>query len=122
MAHTVRALSEGRGADHALITGGGAEVLAQVAALVRDGGAVHYFAGGGGDALPLPLATLYRRELTITATYSSSPATLARAFWLLAAGKVEVDSLMTHRVRLERLDEGVALMQRREALKVYVTP
>ena len=122
MAHTVRALSEGRGADHALITGGGAEVLAQVAALVRDGGALHYFSGGGGDALPLPLATLYRRELTITATYSSSPATLARAFWLLAAGKVEVDSLMTHRVRLERLDEGVALMQRREALKVYVTP
>jgi L-iditol 2-dehydrogenase len=121
-AATVRALSGGRGADHVIITGGGAEVLPQAAALARDGGAIHYFAGGGGAALPLPLATLYHRELTITTTYSSSPATLARAFWLLASGKVEVEPLMTHRVPLARLGDGVALMQRREALKVYVTP
>jgi L-iditol 2-dehydrogenase len=118
----VRAATEGRGADHVVITGGGAAVLPQAAALVRDGGAIHYFAGGGGSALPLALATLYHRELTLTATYSSSPATLARAFWLLAAGKVDVAPLMTHRVPLERLGDGVALMQRREALKVYVTP
>ncbi len=89
---------------------------------MRDGGAVHYLAGGPGAMLPLPLATLYHRELTVTATYSSSPATLARAFWLLAGGKVDVQPLITHRVPLDRLGDGVALMQRREALKVYVTP
>ena len=121
-AKAARELSEGRGADHVVITGGGADVLGWAAALARDGGAIHYFAGGPGDALPLPLATLYHRELTITTTYSSSPATLARAFWLLAAGKVEVERLITHRLPLERLAEGVDLMRRREALKVYVTP
>ncbi|HTO13535.1 MAG TPA: alcohol dehydrogenase, partial [Candidatus Binatia bacterium] len=84
--------------------------------------AIHYFAGGPGEALPLPLATLYHHELTITTTYSSSPATLARAFWLLAAGKVDVERLITHRLPLDRLAEGVELMRRREALKVYVTP
>ena len=88
---------------------------------MREGGTLHFFAGGPGEALPLPLATLYQRELTVTSTYSSSPATLARAFWLLAAGKVEVDRLITHRLPLERLAEGVDLMRRREALKVYVT-
>src|SRR6185437_14954499 len=67
-----RALSDERGADHVIVTGGGAEVL-------PDGGAVHCFAGGG-DTLPLSLDRLYRRELTITATYSSSPADLAEAF------------------------------------------
>jgi len=121
-AKSVRELSEGRGADHVIVTGGGADVLGWAAALTRDGGAVHYFAGGPGDALPLPLATLYHRELTITTTYSSSPATLARAFWLLAAGKVDVERLITHRLPLDRLAEGVDLMRRREALKVYVTP
>jgi L-iditol 2-dehydrogenase len=80
------------------------------------------FAGGPGDALPVALETLYHRELTLTATYSSSPATLARAFWLLAAGKVDVEGLVSHRLPLERLSEGVELMRRREALKVYVTP
>jgi L-iditol 2-dehydrogenase len=121
-AKAAREVSEGRGADHVVITGGGADVLGWAAALARDGGAIHYFAGGPGEALPLPLATLYHRELSITTTYSSSPATLARAFWLLAAGKVEVERLITHRLPLERLAEGVELMRRREALKVYVTP
>jgi L-iditol 2-dehydrogenase len=88
----------------------------------RDGGAIHYFAGGSGDTLPIALQTLYHRELTLTTTYSSSPATLARAFWLIAAGKVDVEGLVSHRMPLERLAEGVELMRRRQALKVYVTP
>ena len=117
-----RRLSDGRGADHVIVTGGGAGVLPWAADALRDGGAVHYFAGGDGAALPLPLVALYHRELTITATYSSSPATLARAFWLIAAGKVDVTGLITHRLPLARLAEGVALMRSREALKVYVTP
>ena len=121
-AKAARALSDGRGADHVIVTGGGADVLGWAAGLTRDGGSIHYFAGGPGDALPLPLATLYHHELTITTTYSSSPATLARAFWLLAAGKIEVERLITHRLPLDRLAEGVDLMRRREALKVYVTP
>jgi len=121
-ASAARDLSEGRGADHVVITGGGAEVLPWAAGLVREGGTLHFFAGGPGDGLPLPLSTLYHRELTVTSTYSSSSATLARAFWLLAAGKVDVEALVTHRLPLERLAEGVELMRRREALKVYVTP
>jgi len=117
-----RRLSEGRGADHVVVTGGGAAVLPWAVEALRDGGAVHYFAGGEGAALPVALATLYHRELTITATYSSSPATLSRAFWLIAAGKIDVAGLISHRLPLARLAEGVELMRRREALKVYVTP
>jgi len=118
----VRRLSGGRGADHVVITGGGATVLPWSVESLRDGGAVHFFAGGGGDALPVSLAALYHRELTVTATYSSSPATLSRAFWLIAAGKVEVAGLVTHRLPLARLAEAVELMRTRQALKVYVTP
>ena len=118
----VRELSGDRGADVVVVTGGGADALPLASALARDGGAVHYFAGGGGDGLPLALETLYHRELTVTATYSSSQATLAEAFRLIVEGEVTVERLLTHRVPLERLAEGVELMRRREALKVYVTP
>jgi L-iditol 2-dehydrogenase len=121
-AEAAHGASEGRGADHVIVTGGGADVLAWAARVVRDGGALHCFAGGPGESLPIPLGTLYHRELAVTATYSASPATLARAFWLLAAGKVEVADLVTHRVTLAGVAEGVELMRRREALKVYVTP
>src|SRR5205085_1844536 len=94
-----------RGAAQAVITGGGAAVLPWAAATIRDGGLVHYFAGGGGDALPLALDTLYKRELTLSATYSSSPADLAAAFALISAGAVNTDALVTHRLPLDRLDE-----------------
>jgi len=118
----VRALSAGRGADHVIITGGATPALEWAVRVVRDGGSIHAFAGGPGDALPVALETLYHRELTVTTTYSSSPGTLARAFWLIAAGKVDVEGLVSHRLPLERLAEGVELMRRRQALKVYVTP
>jgi L-iditol 2-dehydrogenase len=118
----LREASQGRGADCVIITAGGAAILPAAAARVRDGGALHYFAGGAGESLPLSLAALYHRELTLTATYSSSPAELARAFELLAGGRVSVDGLISHRLPLGRLGEGVELMRRHEAVKVYVTP
>jgi L-iditol 2-dehydrogenase len=122
VAAAVRGTSAGRGADHVFVTGGGAAVLPWAAATVRDGGAIHFFAGGGGDALPLSLSALYHRELTVTATYSSSPLELREAFELIAAGAVRTARLISHRVPLARLAEGVALVESHEALKVYVTP
>jgi L-iditol 2-dehydrogenase len=118
----LREATDGRGADCVIITAGGAAVLPAAAARVRDGGSLHYFAGGAGDGLPLPLAALYHRELTVTSTYSSSPAELAEAFALLSEGRVRVDGLYSHRLPLGRLGEGVELMRRHEAVKVYVTP
>src|SRR5262249_38524670 len=79
--------TEGRGADVAMLTAGGGSLLPWVAARLRDGGHAHYFAGGEGAALPLPLAELYHRELTISSTYSSSPTELREAFAALDSGK-----------------------------------
>lgn len=101
---------------------GGAAVLPAAVARVRDGGTLPYSAGGAGDSLPLPLGDLYHRELTVTSTYSSSPAELAEAFALLSEGRVRLDGLISHRLPLGRLGEGVELMRRHEAVKVYVTP
>jgi len=117
-----REVSSGRGADQVIITGGGADVLPWATEILRDGGTVHFFAGDGGDALPLRLETLYHRELTVTATYSSSPSDLAEAFGLIVSGAVAVERLVTHRISLAGLHRGVDLTLRREAMKVYVTP
>jgi len=68
------------------------------------------------------LGELYHRELTLSATYSSSPAELREAFDLLSSTEVTVDGLITHRLPLAELARGVELMQRREAVKVYIRP
>jgi L-iditol 2-dehydrogenase len=114
--------SEGRGADLVLVTAGGARVLEWAVRVVRDGGSIHSFAGGHGDALPVSLETFYHRELTLTSTYSSSPADLAEAFRLVAGGALDLEGLYTHRLALDRLGEGVELMRTQGAVKVYVTP
>jgi len=115
---TVAEASEGRGADAAILTAGAPEVVRAALGWVRDGGAVHLFVGEGEG--PLPVGALYRRELTLAATYSSSPADLAEAFELIRTGAVRVAELCSHHVPLERLPEAVRLMERREALKVFV--
>ena len=117
----VRELSDGRGADLVMITAGGASVLPWATDLARDGGAAHVFGGGVGTAA-LSLESLYHRELTVTATYSSSPADLAEAHGLVVGEAVVTEPLLTHRVPLGDVMRGVELMRRREALKVLVTP
>ena len=117
-----RDLTGGRGVDLVMVTAGGTSVLPSAASIVRDGGAVHYFAGGEGETLPLPLETLYGRELTLTATYSSSPAELGEAFELLVQGHIKVEGLITHRLPLSRLGDAVALAVGHEAVKVFITP
>ena len=118
----IRESTSGRGADLVMLTAGGAALLPWAAARVRDGGQLHYFAGGSGESLPLPLAAIYHRELTLSATYSSSPVELREAFDLLCRGQVKVDGLITHRLPLARLSHGVDLMRRQEAVKVYIAP
>jgi L-iditol 2-dehydrogenase len=118
----IRQATDGRGVDIVMLTAGGASLLPWAAARVRDGGQLHYFAGGAGASLPLSLADLYHRELTISATYSSSPVELREAFALLSRGAVNVEGLITHRLPLDQLARGVDLMQRQQAVKVYITP
>jgi L-iditol 2-dehydrogenase len=110
--------SEGRGADVVVLTAGAPALVRAALGWVRDGGAVHLFVGEGEASLPV--GEIYKRELTLTATYSSSPADLAEAFDLIRSGAVRVSELCSHRVPLERLAEAVGLMERREALKVFV--
>lgn len=122
VAGAVSDLSEGRGADQVIVTGGGSDVLPWAAARVRDGGTIHYFAGGAGRMLPLALDDLYHRELTLTSTYSSSPADLTDAFRMIVAGEIGVAPLVSERVGLDGLPAALERMRRRETLKVYVTP
>jgi L-iditol 2-dehydrogenase len=112
------AATAGRGADCVLLTAGAPALARQALGWARDGGQVHLFVGEGEG--PFPFGECYKRELTLTATYSSSPADLATAFGLLVEGAVRVRELASHRLPLDRIAEAAALMERREALKVYV--
>lgn len=117
---TLNEQTDGRGVDAAIITAPGARPFLAALACVRKGGMLTIFAAHAG-AVPLDLERLYQQELTVSSTYSSSPAELPIALDLLASRRVRVDKLISHRLPLERFAEGVALMRERAALKVYFT-
>src|SRR5207248_5064601 len=110
--------TEGRGADAVIITTGGERPFRQAMASVRKGGTINIFAAQAGAAA-VDLEAIYLQELSITSTYSSSPEDLRIALALLASHKVRVDGLISHRLPLEQFAEGVMLMHKCAALKVY---
>ena len=101
----------------------GLPTLRGVLDLVRAGGRINIFAGAAdGPDLAVDFLDLYHRELAIFSTYSSSPATLADAFALLASGRVRVEPLISHRLPLSAFDEGVRLQRGGQATKVVFHP
>ncbi len=119
LAEQVRAWTAGRGVDAAILTAGGAGAVQQALRLCRSGGMLNLFACPPGLVASIDLAAVYHRELTLTASYSSSPADLRAALEFLASRKVQVASLISHRLPLERFHEGVELARTQQALKVF---
>ncbi|HEY7350974.1 MAG TPA: alcohol dehydrogenase catalytic domain-containing protein [Ktedonobacterales bacterium] len=120
LAEQVRAWTNGRGVDGAILTAGGARAVQQALGLVRAGGTLNLFACPPGLVASIDLSMVYHHELTLTASYSSSPADLRASLELLSSGQVRVADLISHRLPLEQFHEGVELARAQQALKVFL--
>ncbi len=85
--------------------------------------AIRALAPGGtllvfADARYLPLELVYRRELTVIGSRSSTPASMAAAVQLLP----ELDVPSPTVLPLERFDDGLQLFRNGQALKVVFEP
>ena len=65
---------------------------------------------------------MHYRELMIIGANGSSPAHNKRALALIADGSVPVKELITHRLPLEQVLEGIGIVSRGEAIKVTIEP
>ncbi len=119
----VEALTSGLGADAAFDTVGGAAVLDGALALLREGGSAVLFAHArDGEAPSFHLNSLFKSERRVLGTYSGSLREQRTVFEWIAAGRLDASPLVTHRLPLARFDEAVALVRRREALKILLVP
>jgi len=120
---TLADLTDGAGVDGIVLTVVNERILDDAQRAVRAGGRINIFAGAAdGPRLAVDLVDLYHRELTVASTYSSTPATLAEAFALLADRRVRVSPLISHRLPLDAFDEGVRLQRDGIATKVIYHP
>jgi L-iditol 2-dehydrogenase len=123
VAAAVSELTAGLGLDGLILTVVAKPILAQAQRLVRAGARLTIFAGpADGPELPLDMADLYHRELSLASAYSASPPALAEALDLLATDQVRVIPLISHRLPLSAFEEGVRLQRDGRATKVIFQP
>jgi L-iditol 2-dehydrogenase len=64
---------------------------------------------------------IFRRELTIRGTYTN-PFTMGRSLALLASGRIDWETIVTHRFPLRRFEDAWTALRVGEGLKVSVYP
>lgn len=123
---TVAAVREatGGGADHAIETVGSAAVLAQAYAATRRGGStVTVGLPDPAQQLAIPAVSLVAEERCLRGSYlgSAVPARdIPRYIALYRAGRLPVDALLTHRLRLDQINAGFDRLAAGEAVRQVV--
>lgn len=120
----VRDQTGGLGADIVSVCAPAREAQEQAISFARKGGTVSLFASLPKDAADITLdsRTIHYGELRLVGASDSRPEHVVQAVRLMAAGKIDVDPLITHRISLEDIRTGLNLMIAKESLKVLVYP
>ena len=118
------ALNEGRGYEQVLVCTSARAAIEQALEIADLGGTVLYFAPlDPGETMSLDMNDLWRRGINIIHSYAGPPADMRAALDLLAAGRIDVASMITHRLPLAETGEGFRLMlEEPEALKIIISP
>jgi L-iditol 2-dehydrogenase len=120
----VRDVNDGHLADLVILCTSALPAIAQGLACLESGATFVFFAPPPpGDPLALPMAELWRREVTVRTSYGAAPADLATALGIIASRRVAVADLVTHRIPLDDIVHGFALVASAdESVKVVVEP
>jgi len=121
----LRQINNGRLADLVIVSTGAPAAFQQALASVERGGTILVFALTKDDVtMRIPVNKFFsRNETTITTSYAGSPADYQNALDLIAAHRVNVKDMITHRLSLAEAGEGFALVaQAKDCLKVIIEP
>jgi len=111
----------GGGLDLVFEATGNPKSIPQALDMVRNGGTVVLIGIHSGPAQFDPTPMVRGRKNLISA-YTYDAKTWARSLALLSAGVIEIESIVTHRLPLERAEEGFQLAIGKEAAKVIFEP
>ena len=122
LTEVVKAETDGRGVDLAIVTAPNLEAYKTGINVCRKGGKLCVFAPiQPGKYLQLSLKELFFSEIQIIPSYSTSHLETRTALELIKSGRINVNELITHRFRL--VDAAKAFktaLENKESLKVMV--
>jgi L-iditol 2-dehydrogenase len=116
--------TSGLGADVVVVAAPTREAQEGAIDYVRKGGTVCLFASlpKSESAITLDSRAIHYGELRVVGASDSRPEHVAAAVELLSQDAIDWNALITHRVSLDDLHSGLALMKNKQSLKVLVYP
>lgn len=116
-------LTDGEGADVAVLCIGRPQLVNDALNVVRKRGRVSIFAGLAGEGWSEIAANLiHYRELTVVGASNSGRQSFLRAVRLIESGQIDTKSLITHSFPLQRAAEAIEFVASGEGIKVAVRP
>jgi L-iditol 2-dehydrogenase len=117
-------LTEGRGPDVVITAAASGAAQEQALRMVAPGGRISFFGGLPKDkpVIALDSNVVHYRELMIRGANGSSPEHNKRALAMIADGSVQVADLITHRLPLDQVLDGIGVVSRGEGIKVTIEP
>jgi 2-desacetyl-2-hydroxyethyl bacteriochlorophyllide A dehydrogenase len=117
----IRAATAGAGVDVVVDAVGDPAPLALAISLVRDAGTVSGIGAYAGKG-EVPLGLAWLKGVTLRLGLANVIAHVDRVLAMVSAGLLDPAPLVTHHMRLDEAPEAYALYDRREALKIVLTP
>ena len=121
----LREINGGHLADLVIVATGARPALIQALESVERGGTVLFFAPTEpGVEVPVSVNDVFfRNDATLTTTYAAAPGDLATALEMIAAGRVQVGDMISHRLPLDEAALGFRLTaEASDSLKVVIQP
>jgi L-iditol 2-dehydrogenase len=119
----VKMLTENRGADVTIEAVGKPETWELAVRATRKGGTAVLFGGcPAGSTASIDTGLVHYGELTLKGVFHHTPRDVRESLRLISTGQVKVAPLVTHRMRLDQVEEALRLMQKGTAIKVAITP
>jgi L-iditol 2-dehydrogenase len=120
----IRDANQGRLIDRVFVCTGALPAFEQALQLVDRGGTVLFFAPTDPDRrLEVSVNDLWQRGISIVHSYAGPPADMRAALQLIVEKKIDVVSMVTHRLALSEIARGFALVcDAADSLKVLIEP
>ena len=122
LAEEIKKINSGRLAEAVIVCTGALAAAKQALQCVDKGGTILFFAVPKPDEkLEIPINDFWKNEIKVMTSYGAAPGDLREAISLISSKKIDLDGVVTHKLRLDEIQKGFKLVaEGKESIKVIV--
>lgn len=120
----IRKETQGRGADKIIVACPSGKAQEDSLKMVSPRGIINFFGGLPKDKpfIKFDSNLIHYGEFYVVGTHGSAPYHNKLALQLISSGRIKVEELITHRLPLSKLEEGIRLAESGKSMKVVIYP